>query len=186
METENLIGFFVNQLVLRTQISGDSTFAELLARIREVTLAGYAHQDLPFEKVVELVNPDRKVARAPLFQVKLILNHAQGAGLALDQLKLKLLNPERTTAQLDINLALWETPDGVGGWFNYNTDIFEPTTMARFARLFEKVLGAAVLRPFATVSELKSMLSEEDGRQYAQSSLKRLQLAKRKSLVVSV
>ena len=186
VETENLIGFFVNQLVLRTQFSGDPTFAELLARVREATLEGYAHQDLPFEKVVEILNPDRSLTRAPLFQVKLILNHAQGAGLVLDQLKLRMLNPERATAQLDINLSLWESPQGIGGWFNYNTDIFEPTTMARFARLFEKILQAAVKRPFAKVSELKSMLSEEEGRQYAQSSQNRLKLAKRKSMALSV
>ena len=115
VETENLIGFFVNQLVLRTQISSELTFAELLERVREVTLAGYANQDLPFEKVVEIINPDRSVTHAPLFQVKLIMNHALGAGLALPQLKLQSLNPERTTAQLDINLALWETPEGIGG-----------------------------------------------------------------------
>lgn len=184
VETENLIGFFVNQLVLRTQVSSESTFAELLERVREVTLAGYANQDLPFEKVVEIINPDRSVTHAPLFQVKLIMNHAPRAGLALPQLKLKSLNPERTTAQLDINLALWETPEGIGGWFNYNTDLFNQTTMARFSRLFEKVLAAAVQRPSATVSELKSMLAEEDGRQYAQSSQQRLKFAKRKSVLI--
>jgi len=184
VETENLIGFFVNQLVLRTQISSESTFAELLAGVREVTLAGYANQDLPFEKVVEIINPDRSVTHAPLFQVKLIMNHALGGGLALRDLKLKSLNPERTTAQFDINLALWETPDGIGGWFNYNTDLFDSTTMARFASLFAKVLNAAVLRPLATVSELKSMLAEEDGRQYAQSSQQRLKVAKRKSVLI--
>ncbi|HEY6802276.1 MAG TPA: condensation domain-containing protein [Pyrinomonadaceae bacterium] len=188
VETENLIGFFVNQVVLRTRISAESTFAELLERVREVTLAGYANQDLPFEKVLELINPDRSLTHAPLFQVKLIMNHAGGGGggggLALRDLKLKSLNPERTTAQLDINLALWETPEGTGGWFNYNTDLFDSTTMARFATLFEKVLQAAALRPLATVSELRSMLAEEDGRQYAQSSRHRLNLAKRKSVVI--
>ena len=192
VETENLIGFFVNQLVLRTRINDDPTFQELLARVREVTLEAYANQDLPFEQVVELVNPDRNAMHAPLFQVKLILNHAPGDGLALPQLQLKSLNPERTTAQLDITLQLWETSVGMGGWFNYNTDLFDVATMARFATLLEKVLSVAVQQPLATVSELKSILAEEDRRQqverekqFAQSSRQRLKLAKRKAVVVA-
>jgi hypothetical protein len=185
VETENLIGFFVNQLVLRTRISGNLTFQELLARVREVTLEAYANQDLPFEQVVELLNPDRNTMHAPLFQVKLILNHAPGEGLALPQLQLKSLNPERTTAQLDITLQLWETSAGIGGWINYNTDLFDAATMNRFATLFEKILSAVVQQPLATVSELKSILAEEDLRQFAQSSRQRLKLAKRKPIATS-
>ncbi len=180
VETENLIGFFVNQFVLRTPMSGNQTFQELLARVREITLEAYANQDLPFEKVVEMLNPDRNVTHAPLFQVKLIINHAPGDGLALPQLQLKSLNPERTTAQLDITLQLWETSAGIGGWFNYNTDIFDAATMTRFATLFEKILSAVVQQPLATVSELKSILAAEDEKQFAQSSRQRLTLAKRK------
>lgn len=187
VETENLIGFFVNQLVLRTQISGESTFEELLRRVRDVTLEAYAHQDLPFEKVVELINPDRSATHAPLFQVKLILNHAPSGGLQLPQLDLKLFNAERTTAQLDITFPLWETSEGIGGWINYNTDLFDEATMVRFGRLFEKLLDAVARNPLATVSELKAMLADwnrreqvEREQQFAQSSQLRLRQARRK------
>jgi non-ribosomal peptide synthetase component F len=176
VETENLIGFFVNQLVLRTRLSGNQTFEELLARVQEVTLEAYANQDLPFEKVVEMLNPDRNATQSPLFQVKLIINHAPGDGLALPQLQLKSLNPERTTAQLDITLQLWETSAGIGGWFNYNTDLFDAVTMTRFATLFEKILSAVVQQPLATVSELKSILAEEDEKQFTHSSQQRLKI----------
>jgi Condensation domain len=186
VETENLIGFFVNQLVLRTRISGNPTFQEVLARVREVTLEAYANQDLPFEKVVEILNPDRSLTHAPLFQVKLILNHASSGVLALPQLRLKSLNPERTTAQLDITLPLWETSAGIGGWINYNTDLFDAATMTRFGSLFEKLLVAVVRQPLATVSELKSMLSDEDQQQFAQSNRQRLKQAKRKPVVTRV
>jgi len=193
VETENLIGFFVNQLVLRTQISSDLTFEQLLARVRDVTLEAYANQDLPFEKVVEILNPDRSLTHAPLFQVKLILNHAATEGLMLPPLELKLLNPERTTAQLDITFPLWETSEGIGGWMNYNTDLFDAATMDRFSRLFEKLLDAVVQQPRATVSELKSMLAEQTRReqverekQFAQSSRLRLTQAKRKPVVTEM
>jgi non-ribosomal peptide synthetase component F len=193
VETENLIGFFVNQLVLRTQISSDLTFEQLLMRVRDVTLEAYANQDLPFEKVVEILNPDRSLTHAPLFQVKLILNHAATEGLMLPPLELKLLNPERTTAQLDITFPLWETSEGIGGWMNYNTDLFDVATMDRFSRLFEKLLDAVVQQPRATVSEVKSMLAEQTRReqverekQFAQSSRLRLTQAKRKPVVTEM
>ena len=189
IETESLIGFFVNQLVLRTNISGNPTFQELLARVREVTLGAYANQVLPFEKLVEILNPDRSLMHSPLFQVKLILNNAPTGVLDLPHLKLGSLNGERTTAQLDITLPLWETPEGIGGWINYNTDLFDPTTIARFAALFEKLLSTVVLRPGARVKELKAMLVREDRRQqvekeeeFAQSSLHKLRQARRKPI----
>jgi hypothetical protein len=192
VETENLIGFFVNQLVLRTQISGDSTFEGLLRRVRDVTLEAYANQDLPFERVVEIINPNRTATHAPLFQVKLILNHAPSSGLTLPQLDLKLLNAERTTAQLDIAFPLWETSEGIGGWLNYNTDLFDGATMDRFGRLFEKLLDAVVANPLATVNELKAMLADQNRReqverelQFAQSSQFRLRQARRKAVVHS-
>jgi hypothetical protein len=187
IETECLIGFFVNQLVLRTDFSGNPTFQELLGRVREVTLEAYANQDLPFEKLVEILNPDRSLMHGPLFQVKLILNHAASGVLALPHLKLRSLNGERTNAQLDITLPLWETPEGIGGWINYNTDLFDAATVARLSGLFEKLLSTVVLQPRATVCELKSILAEEDRQlqaekenQFAQSSLQKLRHARRK------
>jgi hypothetical protein len=189
VETESLIGFFVNQLVLRTDISGNPTFQELLARVREVTLGAYANQVLPFEKLVEILNPDRSLMHSPLFQVKLILNNAPIGVLDLPRLKLGSLNGERTTAQLDITLPLWETPEGIGGWINYNTDLFDSTTIARLASLFEKLLSTVVVQPRARVNELKSMLAAEDRRQqvekeegFARSSLRKLGQARRKPL----
>ena len=193
VETENLIGFFVNQLVLRTDISGNPSFQELLASVREMTLEAYANQDLPFEKLVELLNPDRSLTHSPLFQVKLIINHAPSGGLALQQLQLRSLNSESTTAQLDITLPLWETPEGIGGWINYNTDLFDAATITRLASLFEKLLITVVLKPLATVGQLKSMLADEDRRQqvekenqFAESSLQKLRRARRKVVSTAI
>ncbi|HLM56812.1 MAG TPA: condensation domain-containing protein [Pyrinomonadaceae bacterium] len=189
VETEGLIGFFVNQLVLRTDVSGNPTFQEVLARVREVTLGAYANQVLPFERLVEILNPDRSLGHSPLFQVKLILNSAPTGVLDFPHLKLGSLNGERTTAQLDITLPLWETPEGIGGWVNYNTDLFDATAIARLSALFAKLLGAMVELPRARVSELKEILAAEDRRRqaeneegFARSSQQKLSRARRKAV----
>jgi hypothetical protein len=189
VETEGLIGFFVNQLVLRTDVSGDPTFQEVLARVREVTLGAYANQVLPFERLVEILNPDRSLGHSPLFQVKLILNSAPARVLDLPHIKLGSLNGERTTAQLDITLPLWETPEGIGGWVNYNTDLFDAAAIARLSALFEKLLGAVVALPRARARELREILAAEDRRRqaeneegFAQSSRQKLGRARRKAV----
>ncbi|HEV2863282.1 MAG TPA: condensation domain-containing protein [Pyrinomonadaceae bacterium] len=188
-ETERLIGFFVNQLVLRTDLSGDPTFRELLGRVREVTLGAYAHQDLPFERLVEELNPERSLAHAPLFQVKLILNNAHAGAHALPQLEAGSMTAERTTAQLDMTVPLWDTPEGIGGWINYSTDIFDASGAARIAALFEEAVRAAAESPGSRLSELRALLAgadrrrrEEKGAEFAQASRQALKQARRRTI----
>jgi hypothetical protein len=165
VQTEDLIGFFVNQLVLRTDLCGDPSYEELLGRVRETALSAYAHQDLPFQKLVEVLRPERSPRYSPLFQIKFILNGAPAGALSLQRLSLTQFSVETRTAQLDLTIPLWEAPDGIGGWINYNTDIFDAASIVRFAWLYEMLVGFIVARPTATLSELVEMLIEADGEQ---------------------
>jgi amino acid adenylation domain-containing protein len=161
-ETEKLIGFFVNQLVLRTELSPNHTFEELLRKVREVTLGGYAHQDLPFEKLVEVINPDRDESRTPLFQVKLTLQNVPAGELSLPSLTLNPITTITDTAKFDLLLDLNETELGLYTSLQYNTDLFEETTIIRMLNLFHVLLGRIVERPEAKLHELIASLIEED------------------------
>jgi acyl carrier protein len=161
-EIEGLIGFFVNQLVLRTDLSGNPTFRELLGRVREVTLGAYTHQDLPFEVLVAAMRPQRTLQYAPLFQVKLVLQNAPRSDMELPGLTLSSVSVERTTAELDLLLSLEATPMGLSGGFEYNTDLFEATTIATLAEQLRAVLQRVVTWPDATVEALEGMLADAD------------------------
>ncbi|MGH8059783.1 MAG: condensation domain-containing protein, partial [Candidatus Entotheonellia bacterium] len=115
LETEGLIGFFVNTLPLRTQLTGDPTFRELLTRVREVALGAYAHQDLPFEKLVEELQPDRDLSSTPVFQVMFILQNAPRRPLELPGLSLTPLDVDAGTAKFDLTLSVTEVDDGLQG-----------------------------------------------------------------------
>ena len=149
---DDLVGFFVNTLVLRTDTSGDPSFAELLGRVRETDLAAYAHQDVPFERLVEVLNPARSLSRQPLFQVLLVLQNTPQAGVGFDLVGLAARREqvELATAKFDLSLGLVEHrgpqgAEGIGGVLEYRTDLFEPATvesmMARFLRLLEAVVA---------------------------------------------
>src|SRR5215217_4172308 len=128
--TEALIGFFVNQLVLRVDLAGDPTFNELLQRVKEVTLNGYAHQEAPFEKVVEMLSPERNLSHAPLFQVKLVLQNAWTNNLELPELTLGVVQSESAVAKFDLMLAVYEG-EQIGLLLEYTTDLFEASTISR-------------------------------------------------------
>src|SRR5205085_5463240 len=130
-ETEELIGFFANTLVLRTRVAGEQSFAELLAQVRQVTLDGYAHQDVPFEKLVQELQPERNTDRHPLFQVIFVLQNAPVALPQLPGLVVTNLNVEPGTAKFDLVVNMHETDAGLFGVIAYNTDLFEATTIAR-------------------------------------------------------
>jgi amino acid adenylation domain-containing protein len=164
-ETEGLIGFFINQLVLRTDLSGNPTFTELLARVRETTLEGYAHQDVPFEKVVEAVRPERTLKYSPLFQVKIDLQNVPMPPLELPKLRLSLLEGKGAVSHFDITLYLTETDQGLTGLFEYNADLFDASTIARMAGHFEKLLNRIAFDHDLTLGELTAGL-EEDERQH--------------------
>jgi hypothetical protein len=161
-ETEGLIGFFINQLVLRTNLSGDPTFRELLGRVREVTLGAYAHQDLPFEKLVEVLNPERAPNHTPVFQVKIVLQNAPMSALELPGLTLASVQDEHTAAKFDLTLGCWETPEGLNVSLEYNADLFTQATVKRMARQLTSLLRHAAARPETSLGALRELLAEED------------------------
>jgi hypothetical protein len=143
-ELENLIGFFVNTLVLRTDLSGDPSFVELLGRVKEATIGAYAHQDLPFEKLVEELQPVRDLSHQPLFQTVFALQNFPRERLELPGLELSRVGGEQVTAKFDLALHMFETPSGLEGSIEYATDLFERSTIERVVEDFEALLSGIV------------------------------------------
>jgi amino acid adenylation domain-containing protein len=139
-EVEELIGFFVNTLVLRTDLSGDPSFRETLRRVREATLGAYAHQEVPFERLVAELQPERSMSHSPLFQVMFTLQNAGGRGDALAGLKVSGAGADMEIARFDLSLELAVTPRGLRGALDYNTDLFERGTAERMVGHLERVL----------------------------------------------
>jgi amino acid adenylation domain-containing protein/non-ribosomal peptide synthase protein (TIGR01720 family) len=155
-EAEALIGFFVNQLVLRTNFADDPSVRDLLRRVREMTLGAYAHQDVPFEKLVEELQPERSLGHSPLFQVKFILQNApMGAETTLPGLSLKLLEIDGGTTKLDLTVSLEETPRGVNGVLEYNTDLFDRQTITRMLDHYQRLLKGIAADPEQRLSQLQ-------------------------------
>jgi non-ribosomal peptide synthetase component F/acyl carrier protein len=153
-EIEGLIGFFVNQLVLRTDVSGDPSFRALLRRTQEVVLAAEAHQDLPFDRLVEALRPDRRSNRAPLFQIKVVFADAPPPPLRLPGLDMSLVEIETGVTQLDLILFLVDAPEGMRVTFEYSTDLFEAATIARLAGNYATLVASAAAAPDAAISTL--------------------------------
>ncbi|MDF5728544.1 MAG: amino acid adenylation domain-containing protein [Rhizonema sp. PD38] len=160
-EIERLIGFFVNTLVMRTEISGDRSFNELLSRIREMALSAYAHQDLPFEMLVEALQPERDLSHTPLFQVMFVLLNAPMSQLELTELSVSSLPIEITTAKFDLTLSMENTPGGLFGWWEYNTDLFDSSTIERMTGHFVTLLEAIVANPQERISQLPMLTASE-------------------------
>ena len=163
-ETESLIGFFVNTLVLRSDLTGNPTFRELLSRVREVALGAYAHQDVPFEKLVEELQPNRDLSHSPLFQVMFAFQNASEFALELPGLSLNCQQVHSGTANFDLTLELEATATGIRGWFEYSLDLFEVATIARMATHFQNLLEGIVANPAARLSDLP-MLAETERQQ---------------------
>jgi amino acid adenylation domain-containing protein len=160
-ETEPLIGFFVNTLVLRTLLSENMSFRELLARVREVALQAYAHQDLPFEKLVEELQPSRDRSYTPLFQVMFALHTAPKTALQLPGLSLSLLEVETGTAKFDLTLEITDTEQGLTGSLEYNTDLFDEATITRMLGHFQTLLEGIVANPDCRLSDLPLLTEAE-------------------------
>jgi non-ribosomal peptide synthetase component F len=165
LDTEGLIGFFVNELVLRTDLSGNPTFAELLSRVREVTLGAYAHQHMPFDLLVSALAPERNLTRAPLFQVLIDFQDNALPALTLPGLTIKPLDIDFATAYFDLTLLATETGEGLSISLHYKTDLFEKTTVARMLENFEQLLKSIVANPDARLSELTIMLLKAERQQ---------------------
>ncbi|WP_255484094.1 condensation domain-containing protein, partial [Rhodanobacter sp. A1T4] len=132
-EVEGLVGIFINTLVLRTQVDLTQDFKTLLQRVRQHTLDAYAHQDVPFEQLVEVLQPERHTSYTPLFQVLLVLQNTPVNNLSLPGLQLELVPAESVTTHFDLGLSLTESKNGLQGCFEYSTDLFDASTIARLA-----------------------------------------------------
>ncbi|HEV7517096.1 MAG TPA: amino acid adenylation domain-containing protein, partial [Thermoanaerobaculia bacterium] len=141
--TERLVGFFANTLVLRTELADDPPFEEIVARVREGLLGAYAHQDVPFEKLVEELQPERSLSRTPLFQVAFNLQNTPLGSVSVPGLRLEPLALASGTAKFDLNLLLYESEGGLGGVIEYNRDLFDGTTIQRMAGHLRRLLEGA-------------------------------------------
>ena len=160
-EIEGLIGFFVNSLVMRTDVSGNPTFRELLGRVREVTLGAYAHQDLPFERLVEELQPGRDMSQNPLFQVMIALQNAPMSDLELSGLTLNPLRFDSERTRFALEVHFWEKPDRLTGSFVYSIDLFEATTIARMMGHLQTLLESVATDPLQRISDLLLLADKE-------------------------
>ena len=161
-EIEGLLGFFVNTLVLRTNFSNDPSFKELLNRVRQTTLGALAHQDMPFEKLVERLLPERSLNHHPLFQVMFALQNAPAPAMQLSDLKLSLMKTDVGAAKFDLTLAIMEGQHGLTGGIEYNQDLFRASTIERMAQHFEQLLQAIVANPGMRLSHLPLLTQAEE------------------------
>jgi amino acid adenylation domain-containing protein len=164
IETEGLIGFFVNTLVLRVDLARGETFRDLLRQVREASLGAYAHQDVPFEKLVDELHPDRDLSRSPLFQVALALQNAPLPSTDLGDVRLSPEEIPTGVAKFDLSFVFVEDQGRLAGLLQYATDLFEASTAARYARHLAVLLDGLTARPRARLAEA-SLLTEEERRQ---------------------
>jgi amino acid adenylation domain-containing protein len=191
VETEGLIGFFTNLLPLRAKLSGNPTFTELLRRVRETTLEAYAHQDIPFEKLVEELRPPRELDRNPLAQVLLVMQNEPARQFTLSGLEVSRFALPIESSRFDLVLFLSESENGLAGLWLYNPDLFEPGTIVKMSAHFERLLDAIVSDPagrldayeFLTEDEAKQKTMEKKERQ--QSQLSRLRGVRRRGVDLS-
>ncbi|HEX8337890.1 MAG TPA: amino acid adenylation domain-containing protein, partial [Pyrinomonadaceae bacterium] len=162
LETEQLVGFFVNELVLRADLSADLTFAELLRQVRRTTLDAYIHQDLPFEKLVAELQPERDLSRAPLFQVKLVLQNTASGDLRLPDLQVTLIEEKQhQVAKFDLAFVFEESGPGLKGSLEFATDLFSRATAERLLSHFQTLLRAVADDPTRRVRSLPLLTAGE-------------------------
>src|SRR5207253_2763230 len=153
-EWEGLIGFFVNTLVLRVAVEGGASFRELLGRVREVTLGAYGHQDMPFEKLVEELAPARSLSRTPLFQVMFVLQNLPMQAVELSHLRISPKKTDNSTSKFDLTLSLSPEDDGLMGWWEYNIDMFDASTVRRTSEQYERLLEEVLKNPDVRSSQM--------------------------------
>ena len=154
-EIENLVGFFVNTLVLRGDPNSDPSFMRWLDRVRETTLEAYAHQELPFERLVEELSPERSLSHTPLFQVLFTLRNTSSVAPAWPEIGLEALPPgDEVNVKFDLSVSMGEAPEGLAGSFEYDAELFDATTVERFVRRFRLLLAAVLDAPERPVATL--------------------------------
>ncbi|MBC3840452.1 hypothetical protein GXW82_10100 [Streptacidiphilus sp. 4-A2] len=160
-QTESLVGFFVNTLVMRGDLSGNPTLAGYLERVRESALGAMDHQDVPFERLVEVLSPDRDLSRNPLFQVLFAYEYADGGSFTLGGARGESVSVGADIAKFDLSLHATEQPDGLTLSFVYRRDLFDPETVAALADHVQRVLDAIVTRPATAIAALEPLAGEE-------------------------
>ena len=163
-ETESIVGLFVNTLVMRVDLSGEPSFSELAGRVRDVVIGAFTNQDVPFEKLVEELNPERSMSHSPLFQVMFALQNVETPIPHLPDLRLDLLPCDTATSKFDLGLDVYEGQQGLVCIFEYNTDLFDASTIKRLASHYKTLLEAIVADPNRRISDLP-LLSESEQQQ---------------------
>ena len=161
IQTERLIGMFANTIVLRTDLSGDPTFSEVLRRVRQVTLDAYRNQDLPIERILQALQVPRSLDRNPLFQVMFILQNASAKTPSLPELSVHFVDVDPGIARFDLMLEITDADDCLGGWLEYSTDLFESATIARMSSHLETLLEAIVANPEERICRLSLLPASE-------------------------
>ncbi len=160
-EVQDLIGFFVNTLVMRTDLSGGPSFRDLLRRVRKTALEAYANPDLPFETLVEALRPERDLSHTPLFQTMFILDTPSMEPLELPDLTLSPIETHSGAATFDLTLSITDLPEGLGGYVEYNADLFEPETIRRMIGHFQTLLEGIVVDPDRQIAALPLLTKVE-------------------------
>ncbi len=182
VETEDLIGAFVNTLVLRSDLSGNPAFRDVIARVRETVLAAFCHQDVPFEKLVEELNPERKANRSPLFQVMFSFQNMPSPELAANGTGFTPLTTESAVAKFDLSFDVAQSSDGLSIAFEYACDLYEQTTIERTLAHFQNLLAAILKNPEQPIAELPLTDDEERHRLMVSWNEERIQVPESASL----
>ncbi|MFJ1538915.1 amino acid adenylation domain-containing protein [Micromonospora chalcea] len=161
-EIERLVGYFVNTLALRTDLSGDPSFRELVGRVRQTCLGAFAHQEVPFERLVEELAPRRDLSRSPIFQVHFIFQNIPMPEFDVAGLRLEPVDVESSTARFDLELQVFDRPDGLTGWFEYNTDLFEPATVERMSRHLAQMVENLLADPDRPIDQVPMLAADEE------------------------
>jgi len=186
VQTEAMIGFFVNLLVMRTDVSGNPTFEELIKRVREVSLRAYAHQDLPFDKLVEELRPERNLTHSPLVQVLFVQQNTPRSTSSFPGLQMERFRFD-VPSKFDMAVFMNELEGQVTGFWVYNQDLFDTSTVARMANMYETLLRAVATEPnvplnriFEALSEAETRMREAEQKSFHETSLRKLKGARRK------
>lgn len=159
--TEGVVGLFLNMLALRVQVSANLTYHDLLQKVRNVTLEAYMHQDIPFEKLVEKLQPERSLSHGPLFQVMLTLQNTPVGAIAMPGLSLEAFGGESRASKFDLTLGLHESSSGLQCVVEYSTDLFDEITIARMAGHFQTLLEGCAANPQLSLAELPLLTLSE-------------------------
>jgi len=163
-EIEGLIGFFINTLAMRTDLSGDPTFRQLLTRVRQVALGAYAHQDVPFEYLVEKLQPERDLSHSPVFQVNLVLQNGPLPSPNLAGLRISTVEVETDVSKFDLTLMIEESGRGLTCSLEYNTDLFDNSSITRMLKHFDVLLNGIIADPGKRISDLPLLTEAENDR----------------------